>query len=218
MKIKAAIFDMDGTILDTLQDLMNATNFGLEKNQLPKRSYDEIRLFVGNGIKKLIERAVPENTCEDTIKKVYDDFTDFYKIHNSDNTQPYEGITAAIKKIKSYGIKTAVVSNKADYGVQALVKDFFENLFDISIGEREGIAKKPAPDMVNIALSSLDVSTDEAVFIGDSDVDFLTAQNSSLDFIGVDWGFRGREFLKKLGVQSIVNTADELADMIISQK
>ena len=133
-EIKAAIFDMDGTILNTLVDLKDATNYGLSKNNLPERSLEEIRQFVGNGIKSLIAKAVPENTSAEIYQKVYEDFTEFYKIHNSDNTCPYKGIKDAIKKIRESGIKTAVVSNKPDYGVQALVKQFFEGLFDVSIG------------------------------------------------------------------------------------
>lgn len=217
-KIKAAIFDMDGTILNTLVDLKDATNYGLSKNNLPERSLEEIRQFVGNGVKNLITKAVPENTSPEIFQKVYNDFTEFYKVHNSDNTCPYEGITDAIKKIRERGIKTAVVSNKPDYGVQALVKQFFEGLFDVSIGEREGVNKKPAPDMVNIALDALNISKKDAVYIGDSDVDFMTASNSELAFIGVEWGFKGRAFLEKLGTKTVVDTAEELASMIIANQ
>lgn len=215
MSYKAAIFDMDGTILNTLVDLQNATNYGLSKNNLPERSYDEVRQFVGNGIRKLIERAVPEGTSEAVIQKVHADFTEFYKVHNSDNTAPYEGIPQAVRKLREYGVKTAVVSNKADYGVQALVKDFFEGAFDAAIGEREGYAKKPAPDMVRLALSEINVPSEEAVYIGDSDVDFQTAANSGLNFIGVDWGFRGRAFLEKIGAGIIVDNAEELINQIL---
>lgn len=216
-EIKAAIFDMDGTILNTLVDLKDATNYGLSKNNLPERSLEEIRQFVGNGIKSLIAKAVPENTSAEIYQKVYEDFTEFYKIHNSDNTCPYKGIKDAIKKIRESGIKTAVVSNKPDYGVQALVKKFFDGLFDVSIGEREGVNKKPAPDMVNLALNALNVPKTNAVYIGDSDVDFNTAANSELKFIGVAWGFKGHDFLKELGSKFVVDTADELTKLIISK-
>lgn len=215
MSYKAAIFDMDGTILDTLVDLQNATNYGLSKNNLPERTYDEVRGFVGNGIRKLIERAVPAGSTEETIKKVHSDFTEFYKVHNSDHTAPYKGIPEAITQLRAHGIKTAVVSNKADYGVQALVKDFFPESFNIAVGEREGVAKKPSPDMVCLALNKLGISKEEAVYIGDSDVDFQTAANSGLNFIGVDWGFKGRAFLENLGAKTIVHNSEELINEIL---
>lgn len=214
MKYKAAIFDMDGTILNTLTDLQSAVNYALNKNGLPERTYEEVRFFVGNGILKLIQRAVPQNSSEKIIQQVYDDFTTYYKAHNADTTKPYEGITDAISELKKLGIKTAVVSNKADYGVQALVKDFFDGLFDAAIGQQEGLSTKPSADMVNLALTRLNVQNQDAVYIGDSDVDFETAKNSQMDFIGVDWGFRGREFLIKLGTQNIASTADDLISII----
>lgn len=214
MKYKVAVFDMDGTILNTLQDLMDSTNYSLAKNDMPTRTYEEIRMFVGNGIKKLIQRAVPENSSEQQIEKVFKDFNEHYKIHCADKTCAYQGIPEAIKELKNAGIKTAVVSNKADYGVQELVEIYFKGLFDVAIGETEGIAKKPAPDMVLKALKELNVSQKQAVYIGDSDVDFHTAQNSNLDFIGVDWGFRGRAFLEKLGAKTIIDNANELVELI----
>lgn len=214
MKYKVAVFDMDGTILNTLQDLMDSTNYSLAKNDMPTRTYEEIRMFVGNGIKKLIQRAVPKNSSEQQIEKVFKDFNEHYKIHCADKTCAYQGIPEAIKELKNAGIKTAVVSNKADYGVQELVEIYFKGLFDVAIGETEGIAKKPAPDMVLKALKELNVSQKQAVYIGDSDVDFHTAQNSNLDFIGVDWGFRGRVFLEKLGAKTIIDNANELVELI----
>ena len=198
MKYKAAVFDMDGTILNTLQDLMDSTNYALSINNMPTRTYEEVRFFVGNGIRKLIERAVPKNASKQQI----------------DKTCAYNGILEAIKELKNAGIRTAVVSNKADYGVQELVEIYFKGLFDVAIGETEEVAKKPAPDMVLKALNELNVSQKDAVYIGDSDVDFQTAQNSNLDFIGVDWGFRGRVFLEKLGAKTIVDNAFELVEII----
>lgn len=218
MAYKAAIFDMDGTILNTLQDLQNATNYALREHNFPERTYEEVRNFVGNGVQKLIERALPEGSSDETVQTVLASFKTYYKVHSTDTTAPYEGIPEAIKKLREAGIKTAVVSNKPDFGVQDLVKDFFPNLFDAALGEKAGIAKKPAPDMVNSALDSLAVSKADSVYIGDSDVDFMTAKNSGLSFIGCSWGFKGRSFLEKLGAGTIVDNAEQLVQEILKQE
>lgn len=218
MAYKAAIFDMDGTILNTLQDLQNATNYALREHNFPERTYEEVRNFVGNGVQKLIERALPEGSSDETVQTVLASFKTYYKVHSTDTTAPYEGIPEAIKKLREAGIKTAVVSNKPDFGVQDLVKDFFPNLFDAALGEKAGIAKKPAPDMVNSALDSLAVSKTDSVYIGDSDVDFMTAKNSGLSFIGCSWGFKGRSFLEKLGAGTIVDNAEQLLQEILKQE
>lgn len=218
MAYKAAIFDMDGTILNTLQDLQNATNYALREHNFPERTYEEVRNFVGNGVQKLIERALPEGSSDETVQSVLASFKTYYKVHSTDTTAPYEGIPEAIKKLREAGIKTAVVSNKPDFGVQDLVKDFFPNLFDAALGEKAGIAKKPAPDMVNSALDSLAVSKADSVYIGDSDVDFMTAKNSGLSFIGCSWGFKGKSFLEKLGAGTIVDNAEQLVQEILKQE
>lgn len=206
----AAVFDMDGTILNTLEDLMDSTNFALKNNGLKERSLEEIRFFVGNGIQKLIERAVPQGTSKEVFEKVFADFKSHYKIHCADKTSYYDGIPSVIQTLRKMGVKTAVVSNKADFAVQELVEVYFKGLFDFALGERAGVSKKPSPDMVNVALSVLGVEKESAFYIGDSDVDFETAKNSSLDFIGVSWGFRGRKFLENLGAKNIIDSPEEL--------
>ena len=206
----AAIFDMDGTILNTLDDLMDSTNFALKNNGLKERSLEEIRFFVGNGIQKLIERAVPQGTSKEVFEKVFADFKSHYKIHCADKTSYYDGIPSVIQTLRKMGVKTAVVSNKADFAVQELVEVYFKGLFDVALGEKPGVSKKPSPDMVNAALSVLGVEKEAAFYIGDSDVDFETAKNSSLDFIGVSWGFRGRKFLENLGAKNIIDSPEEL--------
>ena len=206
----AAIFDMDGTILNTLDDLMDSTNFALKNNGLKERSLEEIRFFVGNGIQKLIERAVPQGTSKEVFEKVFADFKSHYKIHCADKTSYYDGIPSVIQTLRKMGVKTAVVSNKADFAVQELVEVYFKGLFDVALGEKAGVSKKPSPDMVNAALSVLGVEKEAAFYIGDSDVDFETAKNSSLDFIGVSWGFRGRKFLENLGAKNIIDSPEEL--------
>lgn len=205
-----AVFDMDGTILNTLDDLMDSTNFALKNNGLKERSLEEIRFFVGNGIQKLIERAVPQGTSKEVFEKVFADFKSHYKIHCADKTSYYDGIPSVIQTLRKMGVKTAVVSNKADFAVQELVEVYFKGLFDVALGEKAGVSKKPSPDMVNAALSVLGVEKEAAFYIGDSDVDFETAKNSSLDFIGVSWGFRGRKFLENLGAKNIIDSPEEL--------
>lgn len=213
---KLAVFDMDGTILDTLEDLKDSTNFALEKCSYPTRSYDEVRRFVGNGIRKLIERAVPEGLTVEQIDRVHEVFTEHYKVHCADKTKAYDGIKPLLEKLRASGVKTAVVSNKADYGVQELCKEYFDGLFDYAVGEREGIRRKPAPDAVNEALRVLGIDKSEAVYIGDSDVDFETAKNAELPCISVLWGFRDEEFLREKGATLFVRDPAEIYDIIMS--
>lgn len=213
---KLAVFDMDGTILDTLEDLKDSTNFALEKCGYPVRTYDEVRRFVGNGIRKLIERAVPEGLTTEQIDRVHEVFTEHYKVHCADKTKAYDGIKPLLEKLRASGVKTAVVSNKADYGVQELCKEYFDGLFDYAVGEREGIRRKPAPDAVNEALRVLGIDKSEAVYIGDSDVDFETAKNAELPCISVLWGFRDEEFLREKGATLFVRDPAEIYDIIMT--
>lgn len=213
---KLAVFDMDGTILDTLEDLKDSTNFALEKCGYPTRSYDEVRRFVGNGIRKLIERAVPEGLTVEQVDRVHEVFTEHYKVHCADKTKAYDGIKPLLEKLRASGVKTAVVSNKADYGVQELCKEYFDGLFDYAVGEREGIRRKPAPDAVNEALRVLGIDKSEAVYIGDSDVDFETAKNAELPCISVLWGFRDEEFLREKGATLFVRDPAEIYDIIMT--
>ncbi|MBE6715358.1 MAG: HAD family hydrolase [Ruminococcaceae bacterium] len=215
MKYKLVIFDLDGTILDTLEDLYNSVNFALCKNNLPERSIVEVRSFVGNGIRLLIERAVPENTAPKTVDIIFSDFKSHYRNHSIDNTEPYPGIIDLLVELRKSGIKTAVVSNKADFAVQELIKQYFDGLFDFAVGERENIAKKPNPDSVYEALRFLDINKEEAVYIGDSEVDIETARNSGLDEIIVDWGFRDTDFLHKCGAKLIFSEPDKLLKYLL---
>lgn len=215
MKYKAVIFDMDGTILNTLEDLKNATNYSLRQFEMPERSLEEVRMFVGNGIRKLVERAVPAGTSEEKIAQVFDVFLEYYEIHSADNTSPYPGILELVEKLKKSGIKTAVSTNKADVPAQELGREYFNGIFDLIVGQQDGLKVKPAPDSVNKILSILDIQKKDAIYIGDSDVDVQTAKNSGLDFIGVSWGFRGREFLEKNGAKNIVDNANEILDLVI---
>ena len=214
MKYELIVFDMDGTILDTLEDLKNSMNHTLRLHNMPERSLDEIRSFVGNGIRKLIERAVVNGTSDDKIEVIHKDFMKHYEVHCADFTRPYDGVNDLICDLRNRGYKTAVVSNKAHDAVLDLCDQYFPHLFDIAIGERPEIAKKPAPDMVNLALEQLQISRENAVYVGDSDVDVATAKNSNLDMIAVDWGFRTREFLVEQGAEIIVSKPEEILGLV----
>lgn len=215
MKYKIAIFDLDGTLLNTLEDLKNSLNYALNNFGYPVRTLDEVRRFVGNGIRKLIERSVPDSLTESEILNVYNKFTEHYSEHCADSTKPYNGIIDMLQLLRKKGIKTAVVSNKADYAVQSLCKNYFDGLFDAIAGEKVGIRKKPFPDSVKSILTTLKIKNNDAVYIGDSDVDIQTAKNSETDCIIVDWGFRDRCFLIEAGAKTIVSTANQLQQLII---
>ncbi len=206
------IFDLDGTILDTLEDLMISLNVALQKNKFPERSLEEVRSFVGNGIGMLIRRAVPANANDEMICQVHADFTDHYKIHSADHTRPYDGIPALMKELHEKGRQTAVVSNKADYAVQDLCALYFPGLIDIAVGEKEGVRRKPEPDSVNEVIRLSGIPKESVVYIGDSEVDIETAENAGIDAIIVEWGFRDRDFLIKKGAGLLVKSPAELAD------
>lgn len=216
MSYKLAIFDMDGTILNTLADLAASVNFALTAEGYPTRTIEEVRLFVGNGIRKLIERSVPRGTIVQNIDKVHEKFTAHYTKHCTDNTKPYEGINELLGELRKNGCKTAVVSNKADYAVQKLCIEYFPEYFDLAAGEQQPIyKKKPAPDLVFLIMDKLNVAAEDTVYIGDSDVDIQTAVNAKVDCICVDWGFRSREFLLQNGAEKIVSDTIQLRQAIL---
>lgn len=215
MKYKLAIFDMDGTILDTLEDLMNCTNYALSKHGYPIRSLEEIRCFVGNGLLNLMKRAIPKEASDEIAGQVLDTMCPYYKEHCADKTKPYDGIIGVLETLRKKGYKTAVVSNKADFAVQQLCEEYFPGLFDVAIGEREGVQRKPAPDSVNEVLKILNLPRAEAVYIGDSEVDYMTSQNAGLDVIMVGWGFRKKEEILSLGAPFVVDTMEELLEKVM---
>jgi len=215
MGYKLAVFDMDGTILNTIDDLTDATNHALEAFGFPTHTVDEVRFFVGNGIAKLIERATPQGTSPEMREKVRAAFMDYYIIHSADRTGPYDGITGLLERLKAAGVKTAVVSNKPDVAVRDLVVKYFDGLFDAAVGDMEGQRTKPAPDMCNKIFEKLGTGPEDSVYIGDSDTDIQTARNSGTDEILVSWGFRGRAFLEEHGAKRICDTTDEVYDSIV---
>ena len=212
MTYNTFIFDLDGTLLDTLGDLAAAVNYTLRTHGLPEHSIDDVRRFVGNGVRKLMERAVPDGAGNPLFEDTFATFRQYYMAHSLDTTRPYEGIPEALAALKAQGCRLAVVSNKMMAATQALCSHFFPDTIEVAIGEHEaaGIRKKPAPDTVVAALKALGVGKEHAVYVGDSDVDIQTACNSGIPCISVLWGFRDRDFLQKNGAETFISTPSEL--------
>ena len=204
------VFDLDGTLLETLKDLAASTNFALRQYDMPEHSIEDVRMFVGNGVKKLMERAIPNGLDNPKFEEVYATFRQHYLNHNLDTTKPYDGIPELLRELKGRGKKLAIVSNKFYAATQDLARHFFPDTIEVAIGERENIKKKPAPDTVVEALRQLGVSKEGAVYIGDSDVDIMTARNSGLPSASVLWGFRDKEFLLEHGATFFAEKPDDL--------
>lgn len=213
-KYQAVIFDLDGTLLNTLEDLMDSVNHGLKEYHMPARTLEEIRRFVGNGVQKLVARAVPEGTDADMQQKVFDAFKEHYREHCNDKTDLYPGIPQLLTELKSRGFAMAIVSNKLQEGVDALYDQYFKEYLQTAIGARDGIQKKPAPDSVLEALKILHVSKENAVYIGDSEVDIATAQNAQMDCITVTWGFRTQQEQKLAGASTFVDCPEEIIPLL----
>lgn len=215
MKYKLVIFDLDGTILDTLDDLTDSLNYILKKNDFPIHTKEEVRFFVGNGIPKLIERALPKDSSQKIQSEIYEQFCNYYESHSQIKTQPYDKIPELLKTLKDLKIKIAVNSNKAENIAKQICDSYFPKLIDLVAGGRKGIPHKPNPAGVNRILSELKIEKCETIYVGDSDVDFMTAVNSGVDVISVDWGFRGEKFLLEHGAKIVVKTPSELLEKII---
>ena len=216
MRYCLALFDMDGTVLDTLQDLTDATNAVLRLHGFPTHSKEAVRGFVGNGALRLIQSAVPAGTDESKIHTVLGDFKVYYGQHSADATKPYEGVLEMLRTLRAAGVKTAVVSNKPDFAVKALAEQYFPGLFDMAVGDREGVRKKPAPDSVLELMRALGGTPSQSVYIGDSDVDVQTAKNAGVDGIFVSWGFRSVECLREAGADVIVSAPLQITKAILS--
>lgn len=212
---KAVIFDLDGTLLDTLGDLHAAVNHALRAFGFPERSIDEVRRFIGNGVVKLMQRATPENTDEETDRKCLDAFREYYLIHMRDMTAPYEGVITLLEKLRAKGIKTAVVSNKFHQAVYELCLDYFPGLIDEAIGVSVESERKPSPANVYKALEKTGVTADECIYIGDSEVDVQTSHNAGIKCIGVTWGFRDRAELERAGADIICDSCDDILKQIV---
>ena len=214
MNIKAVIWDLDGTLLDTLGDLAASTNAALQKNGLPQRSIDEVRRFVGNGIARLIERAVPEGYPPEKTRHVLDDFVAHYAQHSRDTTRPYDGVLPMLDALKAQGVALGIVSNKIDFAVRELSEAYFGDRMQVAVGDDPSRRRKPAPDSVLEAMRRLGVTREETVYVGDSDVDVLTARNAGVPCVAVLWGFRDEACLRAAGAERLARTPDELREII----
>ena len=228
-KYKLAIFDLDGTLLDTLSDLAGAVNFSLKAHGCPERSVEEIRAFISNGVRKLIERSLfitldSKDTNDYEVRDrglfdaVFADFVQYYLDHVSDNTVPYSGMPELIARLKAAGMKTAVVTNKREDAATALMNHFYPDGFDMVIGDGPDRERKPSPASLLLVMDSLGISKVDTVYIGDSDVDLKTAQNAQVEAILVTWGYRNTESLIAAGAQIIVDRPDELETMLMINK
>lgn len=206
------IFDLDGTLLDTLADLAASVNYALRQCGMPEHSVEDVRRFVGNGVRLLMERAVPQGAGNPQFDAAFATFRQHYMAHSLDTTRPYDGIPEMLAALRAKGCRTAVVSNKFMLATQELMRHFFPDTIEVAIGEHEaeGIRKKPAPDTVIEALRQLGVGKENAVYIGDSDVDIQTACNCGLPCISVLWGFRDRDFLIQHGAETFISAPSEL--------
>ena len=211
---KAIIFDLDGTLLNTLDDLKNSVNYALNKHNLKERTLKEIRSFVGNGVKLLVQRAIGKELPEEQFNEIFNDFKTHYEVHKMDVTSPYEGIYELLKELKNRNYKLAIVSNKYDQGVKEICKNFFFEFIEVAIGESSTVRPKPAPDAMYEALKQLNVSKDEALFVGDSDVDLETGRNANIKTISVSWGFKDKEFLESINADIIIDNPNELLNYL----
>ena len=212
MSYQTFIFDLDGTLLDTLGDLAASVNYALRTHDMSEHSIDDVRRFVGNGVRKLMQRAVPDGESNPDFEATFATFRQHYLAHSLDTTRPYDGIPGTLEALKARGCRLAVVSNKMMAATHELCRHFFPDTIEVAIGEHEaeGIRRKPAPDTVFAALRQLGVGKEGAVYVGDSDVDIQTAANAGLPCISVLWGFRDRDFLIQHGAKTFISAPSEL--------
>lgn len=209
-KYDTVIFDLDGTLLDTLEDLADAVNYALREWDMPERTLAEIRGFVGNGVRRLIELSVTDGSAHPAFEDVFSSFRSHYAEHCNDKTHAYDGVLPLLRELKAEGYALAIVSNKLDSAVKELAEVYFEGVVPVAIGEREGIARKPAPDTVREALKELGMPAETAVYVGDSEVDLQTARNAGLPCITVLWGFRDEAFLREQGAVCFASVPGEV--------
>lgn len=215
-KYTTIIFDLDGTLMNTLDDLTISTNHALSQMGFPTRTIDEVRQFLGNGVRKLIEMAVPDNTSEEMIESMISCFLQHYTSHCKDHSKPYEGILELLDSLKKMGIGMAIVSNKPDAEVKKLNAEHFAEFIGVALGENEksGIPRKPSPAMVYEAINQLGSEPEKCLYVGDSDVDILTARNAGIDCLSVTWGFKTAEFLSQFGATKMIDAPLQMMEMI----
>lgn len=214
----AVIFDLDGTLLNTLGDLRAATNHALEVRGLPPHSMEEIRQFIGNGIRLLICRAMPEGTPEAEIDAALDDFKAYYAAHIHDRTVPYDGIPQLLTALRKRGIKVAVLSNKIDSASQQLIEYFFPGKTDVVFGEHVDVPRKPDPTSCRMVMQQLGVQPEQVLYVGDSGTDMQTAKNAGLYAVGVTWGFRSKEVLLEYGADILVHRPEQILQILDSDE
>ncbi len=212
--LRAVVFDLDGTLLDTLADLSTAVNHALRMHGMPERTLGEVRAFVGNGVRRLMERSVPEGIGAEAFEQVFDCFKRYYVAHCEEQTRLYDGVPAMLLELKARGYRMAIVSNKLQAGVTELYHHYFADTVDVAIGESAGMRRKPAPDMVERALAALQVSREEAVYVGDSDVDLATAHAVGLPCVSVLWGFRDEDFLREHGATLFAHHPTDIPSLL----
>lgn len=210
------IFDLDGTLMDTLEDLANAVNEILKRHGYPVKTITEVRRIVGNGLRQTLTLCLPEGTEQQEVERLLPEFAAYYQAHCQIKTKPYDGIMDTLRELCERGYKMAIVSNKRDEAVKTLNEEYFQAYVKVAIGENEdmGIKKKPAPDTVFQALRELGSVRERAVYVGDSEVDRMTAENAGLPCISVDWGFRDREELEKLAPAYLISRPEELLEIL----
>lgn len=212
--IDTVIFDMDGTLLDTLDDLTNAVNFGLECLDYPKRDREDIRKFMGNGLEVLVRKSLPAEHKADDVLSGVAAFKDYYAEHGNDNTAPYDGIVSLLDELQKRGVRTAVLSNKYEAAVVDLAAEYFPGKLNAIRGERENVARKPAPDAVFSIMEELSADSSRTMYVGDSEVDMQTGRNAGVTTVGVLWGFRTRKELEENGAQHIIAEPSELLELL----
>lgn len=213
--MKTMIFDLDGTLLDTLEDLYLSVNAALENFGFPLKTREDVRQSVGNGVRNLMRRSVPEGEDNPQFEDCFLAFQKHYAAHLNDHTGPYEGIMELLETLSEQGRPMAIVSNKSDYAVKELNRNVFGRLIPVAIGESEGVRRKPEPDTVYEAIRELGVRKEDCIYVGDSEVDLQTAKNCGIPCISVSWGFRDRKVLEGLGAERIVDTTEELLEVLL---
>lgn len=210
MKYQAVLFDMDGTVIDSLEDIVDALNVSLQRFGMQELSLSQIRTHVGNGARRLMECVVPPGTPDPLLERMLAFYKPYYAAHSRVKTKPYGGILAMMESLKAKGIRLAIISNKPDKAVRELAAEFFPGLLELAMGEREGVRRKPWPDMIDAAAEHMDVDKYKCLYVGDSEVDIDTAKNAGIDCVSVSWGFRSREELARSGACVIIDRAEDL--------
>ncbi|MBQ4154679.1 MAG: HAD-IA family hydrolase [Clostridia bacterium] len=215
MKFKAVLFDLDGTLANSLKDLALSTNHVLKKYGFEERPEENFKFYAGDGMAKMIARAMPQERVEDMLQTLLADFLEYYAVHYADNTSPYDGLVELVKKLKESGLKIAVVTNKAQKAAESVVTKLFGDTFDYIMGMRPDIPAKPDPTAVLMVMEELGVKPEECAFVGDTSMDIAAGVNAGAFPVGVLWGFRKREELESAGAKVFANTADELGNILL---